>query len=403
MNTDEEEGADEVFMTTTSAHPGLSTSPGGGGVRIIQVPPELRISAASRLIGEQGGDPLLAAQRFLESAVQLRVDLDLMWCSTDERPAPAAGAGGEMVHVRQVVLGVVGSGRTAMLFVSGADKRARQWPGATKLRMLAGAPIVEAKLERIALIQHACEKLSVPGADGRPRAVLAQSLLEQRETDAGEALMGAKFGRLGELLYMRRTLPKSGPWRALEQGANPVWPVGLRVRSIRQLQDDGHTRERIDAWLVEALDRSYIHTQDCPELCGLRAMDDVLDSHRSVGVFDPSLWWIVLDGADHAMACLMLSVCPEQDSVELVYLGLAPEARGRGLGAALLAFGMRRLYDGPLAPAPIAGQAQIGGTGGVTCAVDSRNAPAVKLYRRAGFERFGVRVPYVRSLRGAGA
>jgi ribosomal protein S18 acetylase RimI-like enzyme len=390
-------------MTTTSTQSGLGASPGGEGVRVIQVPPDLRLSAASRLIGEQGGDPLLAAQRFLESASLLRVDLDLLWCTTDERPASGgregSGEGGGVVGVRQVVLAVIGTGRTAMLFVSGTEKRSRHWPGAAKLRLLASAPIADARRERIALIHHACERVAAPGADGRPRAVLAQALLEQRETEAGEALVGAGFTRLGELMYMRRQLPRSGPGRALEQAGSPEWPAGVRVRSLRELAEEGHTTAQIDAWLADALDRSYIDTQDCPELCGLRAMSDVMDSHRSVGVFDPSLWWIALDASERAVGCLLLSVCPEQDSVELVYLGLAPDVRGCGLGSKLLLFGLRRLYDGPLAAATMAGSVQIGGTGGVTCAVDSRNAAAVKLYRRAGFERFGVRVPFVRSLR----
>ena len=35
----------------------------------------------------------------------------------------------------------------------------------------------------------------------------------------------------------------------------------------------------------------------------------------------------------------------------------------------------------------------------LTCAVDTRNTPAMSLYRRCGFQRFGVRVPLVLSLR----
>lgn len=363
----------------------------------MQVPEDLRLSAAARLIGEQAGDPMLAAERFLESAAHLRVDMDLMWCTVAGGNV-AAGVG--VVHVRQVVLGVVGSGRTAMLFVSGPDRRAGMWGGAAKLRLLGGsAPLAEAKRERISLIHHACEELSRPAKDGRPRAVLAQSLLEQREVDAGEALVLAGFQRLGELAYMRRPLSKSGPGRALEKAGEPAWPDGLRVRSLEELLREGHTQTQVDAWLAEALDRSYVDTQDCPELCGMRTMPDVLESHKSVGVFDPSLWWIVFDRASHAMACLLLTVCPEMDSIELVYLGLAPEVRGRGLGSMLLSFGLRQLYDGPLRANTGADVLRIAGTGGMTCAVDSRNASAVKLYRRAGFERFGVRVPYVRPLR----
>ena len=309
------------------------------------------------------------------------------------------------MRIRQVVLAVIGSGRTAMLFVSGAERKGKQWPGAAKFRAIGGAgtALADSRQERIALVNHACEQVGAPGADGHPRAVLAQALLEQRETDAIEALLGAGFGRLGDLAYLRRPLAKAGPGRALEQAGNPEWPAGIRVRSVAQLLNEGHSQSRIDAWIVNALERSYVDTQDCPELCGMRGMDDVLDSHRSVGIFDPSLWWIALDESDVARACLLLSVCPEQDSVELVYLGLAPEVRGVGLGSMLLRFGLRRLYDGPLARDPTPGRPRVGGGGGVTCAVDTRNAPAMKLYRRAGFERFGLRVPLVRRLDTPGA
>ena len=39
-----------------------------------------------------------------------------------------------------------------------------------------------------------------------------------------------------------------------------------------------------------ALDRSYVDTMDCPELCGMRATADILASHKATGEFDPSLW-----------------------------------------------------------------------------------------------------------------
>jgi ribosomal protein S18 acetylase RimI-like enzyme len=286
-----------------------------------------------------------------------------------------------------------------MLFVSGPERRARAWQGALKFRAAAGTALAQAQRERVALIRRACQEVGAPGPEGVPRAVLAQALLESRETDAAQALAGAGFLRLGDLAYMRRPLSRTGPGRVLEQATHPVWPEGLRVCSVEQLLGEGHPRERVDAWLVQALERSYIDTQDCPELCGMRSTEQVLDSHRSVGVFDPSLWWIAIDGSEIARACLLLSVCPEHDSVELVYLGLAPEVRGKGLGSMLLSFGLRRLYDHALAPRPTPGRVHFGGSGGMTCAVDTRNAPATKLYKHAGFERFGLRVPFVRSLR----
>jgi ribosomal protein S18 acetylase RimI-like enzyme len=120
-------------------------------------------------------------------------------------------------------------------------------------------------------------------------------------------------------------------------------------------------------------------------LCGLRAVSDVLESHKSVGRYDPALWWVVFD-AHRPRGCALFSVSPEHDSVELVYLGLGPACRGRGLGSALLDRSLRAL--GP----------RLLMSGGVTCAVDTRNTPALRLYAHAGFARFGVRIPMIRAL-----
>ena len=85
-----------------------------------------------------------------------------------------------------------------------------------------------------------------------------------------------------------------------------------------------------EGWVLsedgKALERSYVDTLDCPELCGLRVVDDVLESHRSVGVFDPGMWWLVM-AEDEPEGCMLLSACPEQNAVELVYLGISPRLR----------------------------------------------------------------------------
>ena len=57
---------------------------------------------------------------------------------------------------------------------------------------------------------------------------------------------------------------------------------------------------------------------------------------------------------------------------ELVYLGVVPEARGRGIGRALLAQAMRDTAE--------MGLPQMG------LAVDVANQPAVRLYEEAGFK-----------------
>jgi RimJ/RimL family protein N-acetyltransferase len=135
--------------------------------------------------------------------------------------------------------------------------------------------------------------------------------------------------------------------------------------------------------LIAALDRSYEQTLDCPELCGLRRTHDVLDSHRATGAWSPALWWLVYLH-DQPHGCLLINHCPEHSSVELVYLGVSPQLRGRGLGTRLLDLGLS-LLAGVEADH-------------IACAVDLRNIPARRLYERAGFREFGRRIALVRPL-----
>jgi ribosomal protein S18 acetylase RimI-like enzyme len=272
------------------------------------------------------------------------IDLSLMW-GTLERTAD-----GRPVRVRQVCLAVPGSGKTAALVISG--------PGS------------EGHLERVSALNAACAELPRAEQIGGRIVRLAQALPEPSESWAVQAYLDAGFSKVGDLIYMRRAMS--------EPFAEPPasWPAGVQVRQVSSLDADR-------ALLVSALDRSYERTLDCPELCGLRETGDVLESHRATGVFDPKLWWIAfLDGQPHG--CILMARAPEQHSVELVYLGLSPELRGRGVGTGLL---RQSLAQVALVDAEF-----------VACAVDDRNAPALRLYERHGFREFGRRVALVRPL-----
>jgi ribosomal protein S18 acetylase RimI-like enzyme len=149
---------------------------------------------------------------------------------------------------------------------------------------------------------------------------------------------------------------------------------------------DHFAAPQADALLAQALDASYVGTQDCPALCGMRTTADVIESHKAVGQFDPRLWFLVMISGQ-PVGCMLLSCAAGPETAELVYLGLGPVARGRGIAAALLDLGMQRLESRSEAT--------------LACAVDTRNAPALRLYRRAKFKRFATRVALVRSLRSA--
>lgn len=198
-----------------------------------------------------------------------------------------------------------------------------------------------------------------------PLQTLAQALLDEDEPSTASAFAHAGFTSIGFLAYMRRTRPTRAD--TIEP-----WPASVRVRHYMSCDDEA---------LIHAMERSYEQTLDCPELCGLRNTKDVLDTHRATGVWDPALWWIV-EQHDAPMGLLLFNPCPDLDSIELVYVGLAPALRGMGIGSKLLKFGLNHL---------IARREQT-----VTCAVDERNAPARSLYESLGFERFARRHALVR-------
>ena len=77
-----------------------------------------------------------------------------------------------------------------------------------------------------------------------------------------------------------------------------------------------------------AIEASYEGTLDCPALAGMREMEDVIEGHKGVGVFDPALWSVLLLDSKPA-GCLLLAEIPSRRALETVYLGLAPEAQGQ--------------------------------------------------------------------------
>jgi [ribosomal protein S18]-alanine N-acetyltransferase len=103
-------------------------------------------------------------------------------------------------------------------------------------------------------------------------------------------------------------------------------------------------------------------------------MDDVLSAHRLAGG-RPSTWWIA--EVDHVPAACVL-VNDHTDSAEVVYLGVAPEYRRRGLARCMLDRAARA--------------AAARGLASLTLAVDAANTPAMAAYAAAGFEETDRRI-----------
>jgi mycothiol synthase len=136
----------------------------------------------------------------------------------------------------------------------------------------------------------------------------------------------------------------------------------------------------------DVLQATYQGSLDMPELEGIRSLDDILASHRAGGRFDPARWLLGrLPGEPAAAAILLLSDLPDHMAWEVAYLGLTPAARGRGYGRAALAHAIELAR--PYSPR-------------LELAVDSRNHPANRLYRAAGFTPFDRRSVHLAALGG---
>ena len=199
---------------------------------------------------------------------------------------------------------------------------------------------------------------------------IAQALLDESASrHAAADLARGGMPRVTELVYLERP---TGP--PLEP--DPRWPIpGLAWRGYGPSTD---TEFR------EALEATYMGSLDMPELEGARSLDDVLAGHKAGGRFDPDRWRIGrLVGEPETLAVVLLSDLPDRDAWEVAYLGLSPEARGRGLGRAGLDHALELAR-------PVVGRLEL--------AVDVRNLPAYRLYREAGFRPFDRRAVHLATL-----
>jgi len=132
---------------------------------------------------------------------------------------------------------------------------------------------------------------------------------------------------------------------------------------------------------VRVIEATYEGSLDCPALAGLQSVDDVLLDYRSIGVFDPHLWKILRhDNQD--IGCLLLADHPHRNFMELLYLGLIPECRGRGLGKKLVGLAQQTMR-------------QIG-RGRLITAVDAANSPAIQTYTAMDFQTWQQRRLHVK-------
>ena len=127
------------------------------------------------------------------------------------------------------------------------------------------------------------------------------------------------------------------------------------------------------------IEETYVSTLDCPELENIRSWRDVIDSHKASGRFDPR-GWIIASLKGQLAGLALVNRMTARPACELVYMGVSPAFRGKGLGRVLV---QRALEATLLLDADT-----------LTLAVDTRNKPALKHYRRCRFTATDTRDAY---------
>jgi ribosomal protein S18 acetylase RimI-like enzyme len=252
-----------------------------------------------------------AVENFLGFAAEQSLGLDELWVARQQ---------GRIVASAMMVLC---PGRTGLIFLS---------PNLTADGLPAASQLASALCR----------------AQNPARVRLVQALLDPGQEQIGKALDAAGFRRLAVLIYMQHRAAR-----------NPT-PLALDA----DVQASSYTPQTRAAF-AQAILASYQQTLDCPGLLGLRQIDDILDGHMATGRFVPELW-LRLEHAGEPVGVMLLNVVPQRAALELVYLGLSPAWRGRGLA--------RRLVQHGLGLAPRHGATQM------ILAVDDHNTPALRMY-----------------------
>jgi ribosomal protein S18 acetylase RimI-like enzyme len=236
-------------------------------------------------------------------------------------------------------------------------------PGKTAIitmpRLAAGEPAATADR----LLGSVCRRLADKGT------CLAQVLLEKPTRDQDELLRKWLFSHLADLLYLvslECEFPKQAPQSSL---------------AFEPYSAANHARF---AHVVEA---TYRETLDCPQLNGVRSIEDALAGYRAAGDFRRT-WWLLASHEGSDVGCLLLADHPRHENVELLYMGVVPAARGRRFGIEITrhAQWLTRQADRRR----------------LVLAVDADNAPAIGMYAAAGFQAWDRRTVYLRVFRRMG-
>jgi len=271
---------------------------------------------------------------FMEYAQQLGLSLDRQWVALDgEQPLAACTC-------------IESPGNTAMLFLTAGG-------------VLGASEAVIADLAHIA-----CRFFG-------DSPLLFQALIAPEDDLNRRVLHRVGFTDLAVLHYLER----AAGWN---DAITPRPPAGFADGSLSwQTYEDTSSHCDFQRLILD----TYRGSLDCPGLAGLRSIDDIIRGHQSAGRFDPRRWFLLrLD--DAPVGVLLLNENPLRPALDLVYTGVHPDWRHRGLGRYLLLWAIAVTAEEEFAA--------------LTVAVDEANNPAREMYECHGFFHTAARRALIR-------
>ncbi|EMI40424.1 nourseothricin acetyltransferase [Rhodopirellula sp. SWK7] len=213
-----------------------------------------------------------------------------------------------------------------------------------------------------------------------------------------------QFSQIGTLEYLALDCDGHGQWPQTNrqetspptrnQDGSPKSNAPTRDRfsiDLEPLDHDDPAKREIFEKLVK---QTYIDSLDCPPLERFRTVGDIISGYQTATAYSPDQWYIIHekstgDSAAHhqdarpGVGCLILAQHPGPSPlddgpenpaavVELVYMGIAPEYRGRGYGQQI----MQRITE----------ICQRLSAERLILAVDRDNHPAIAAYRAIGMQ-----------------
>lgn len=211
---------------------------------------------------------------------------------------------------------------------------------------VAWPPLAASETEADELACSACRWLRERGVK------VCQAFILPAELPAALPLQRHGFRHITRLVSMQRQSDADGPSGAIEfERVTPPFPRKF----------------------IEVLISTHAGSFDCPELDGARTEDELAAGYGELAL---SRCFLARSGGA-AVGVVMLSPGADASEQELAYMALVPAARGRGIGHELIRFALA--------------EAARNHAGTLTLAVDSRNEPALRVYRKHGFRETGAR------------